>query len=58
MSGIERVVIAVAIGLVQAVIVWTVSTVYRLPSVWPGTILVFAMGVPTVLLLLRTGGRR
>lgn len=64
MTGIERLAIAVAVGLIQAVAVWTISTIYNLPKVWPGTILAFAISVPTVLLALlllvrlRSGGRR
>jgi hypothetical protein len=58
MSGIERLAIAVAVGLIQAVVVWTISTINDFPRVWPGTLLVFAMSVPTVLLFLRPGDRR
>lgn len=55
MSGVERVALAVGVALAQ---VWIVSTALDFPRVWPGTVLVFGMGIVTVLVLMPRGGRR
>lgn len=58
MSGVERVALAVGVALAQAALVWIVSTALDFPRVWPGTVLVFGMGIVTVLVLMPRGGRR
>lgn len=58
MTGIERVALAVAAGLIQSVIVWIVSVATGATRVWPGVILVFALGVSSALMLLRSDPRR
>jgi hypothetical protein len=49
----ERILIAICVGLAQAVLVWTLSTLLHTPRIWPGTILGFAMGTASALIIVR-----
>jgi hypothetical protein len=49
MTRVKQVSIALSVGLIQAAFVYVLCTSIDTARVWPGTILVFVLGVLTIL---------